>query len=333
MRKRIVIIVVIAVIVCTLAASSMLKGYSAETKDAHDGMAAQVELDGLMAQVKTGVLDLDAMSDEEYMTIAHTVCELVDRSGMVTEAAHYFRNCFARAPSTLDEMMAVIRHEQGGTFGWKLVSRKGTWLHMFGRNGEYNMKFISADGHFEVIYNIDGVKLTEENDSMNMGTFNYADSVNEKLRHTIYDVLPFFAWGNSREAVKQVNGLSDDLRPIDKNDGAVKRFEKYRELLYEEKTQEMSGNGRDQSNIMFMLCFCAALLALSRASHALTGDKYIHAALPLDADLAYMFSFGRRRARNPFIGYFKRERLDRGIHTSSSRLCRSMITFVSTEPP
>jgi hypothetical protein len=238
MRKCIAIIFAIALIVCTLAASFMLMGYSAERKDAQDRMAALVELDRLMAQVETGTLDLDAVSDAEYMTIAHTVCELVDRSGMITEEAHYFRNCFARAPNTLDEMMAIIRYEEGGTFGWKLVSRKGTWLHMFGRNGEYNMKFISADGHFEAIYNIDGVKLTGENDSMNMGTFNYADSVNEKLRHAVYDVLPFFIWGNSRESVKQANGLSDDLRPIKKRDGAMKRFEKYRELLYGGKTEE-----------------------------------------------------------------------------------------------
>jgi hypothetical protein len=242
MRKRIAIILTIAVIVCALAASSMLMGYIAETKDAHERMSAQVELDGLMAQVETGALDLDAISDTEYMTVAHTVCKLVDRIGTVTEAVNYFRSCFARAPSTLDEMMAIILHEQGGTFGWKLVSRKDTWLHMYGRNGEYNMKFISADGHFEAIYNIDGVKLTGENDSMNMGTFNYGDSVNEKLRHTVYDVLPFFEWGNSRESVKQVNGLSDDPHPIDKNDSAVKRFEKYWELLYGKKTQEMSEN-------------------------------------------------------------------------------------------
>lgn len=115
------------------------------------------------------------------------------------------------------------------------------------------MKFISADGHFEVIYNLDGVKLTEENDPMNMGTFNYADPVTEKLKHTVYDILPFFEWGNSPEAVNPVNGVSDDpRRPIGKN--VIKRFELYWELLYGEKPQEMSGNGRDITIIMLIVC-------------------------------------------------------------------------------
>lgn len=269
MRKSIVIIFAFAVIVCALTASSMLMGSNTETKDAHSRMTAQIELDGLIAQMETGELDMDALSDAKYIAIAHTVCELVDRIGTVTKATHYFRNCFTRAPRTLDEMMAIIQHEQGGTFGWKLMSRQSTRLHMFGRNGEYNMKFISADGHFEAIYDIEGVKLTEENDSLNMGTFNYGDPINEKLRHAVYDVLPFFEWGNSRESVKQVNGLSDDPSPMGKNDSVTKRFEKYWELLYGEKPQEMSKKGRD---LMNMLYFCVALLALSRTVHGLTGN-------------------------------------------------------------
>jgi hypothetical protein len=277
MKKRIMIVLFAFVVtVCTLTAFSMLMGSIKETKDAHGRMAAQVELDGLIAQIETGVLNLDALSDAQYIAVAHTVCELVDKIGTVTESAHYFRNCFERAPSTLDEMMAIIQHEQGGTFGWKLMSRQSTRFHMFGRNGEYNMKFISADGHFEVIYNIDGVKLTEENDPMNMGTFNYGDPVNEKLRHAVYDVLPFFEWRNSRESVKQVNDLSDAPHLIGKDISVTKRFEKYWELLYGEKPREMSGNGR---HLMNMLYFCVALLVLSRAIHALTGDKYTHATL------------------------------------------------------
>ena len=260
------IIFAFAVIIGTLTVSSMLMGYITERKDSNN---AQIELDGLMMQVENHTLDLDAMSDAEYMSIAHTVCGLVDKIGTVTEAAHYFRNCFKRAPGTLDEMMEIIRHEQGGTFGWKLVSRQSTRLHMFGRNGEYNMKFISADGHFEAIYNIDGVKLTGENNPMNMGTFNYGNPVNKKLRHIVYDILPFFEWGNLQKTAKQVNVLPDDPHPIENYDGAVKRFEKYWELLYGRKTQEMSGNGGDLRNIMFTLCFCMGLLALikSRTIH------------------------------------------------------------------
>ncbi|MDR0357752.1 MAG: hypothetical protein LBH63_05245 [Clostridiales Family XIII bacterium] len=48
---------------------------------------------------------------------------------------------------------------------------------------------------------------------------------------------------------------------------------------------------------------------LSRLVRAVKGDEYTHAALSLDLRLEYMFSFGRRRTRNPFIGCFKRERI------------------------
>ncbi|MDR2359993.1 MAG: hypothetical protein LBD85_01760 [Oscillospiraceae bacterium] len=53
---------------------------------------------------------------------------------------------------------------------------------------------------------------------------------------------------------------------------------------------------------------------LSRAIHRISGDAYTHAALAMDRDLKYMFSFGRRWAKNPFIGCFRRERLDEGIY-------------------
>jgi hypothetical protein len=49
---------------------------------------------------------------------------------------------------------------------------------------------------------------------------------------------------------------------------------------------------------------------VSRMIHAMTRDEFTHAALALDAELMYMFSFGRRRENNPFSGCFKHERLD-----------------------
>lgn len=271
MKKHIMtILLIFAVIVCTLTAFSMLMGSIEKKEDAHVRMTTQVELDRIMSQVETGALNLDALSDLEYIAVAHTVCELVDKIGTVTEEAHYLRNCFSRAPNTLDDMMAIIQHEQGGAFGWKLMSRKSTQLHMFGRNGEYNMKFISADGHFEAVYNIAGEKLTELNDPMNMGTFNYGDPINEKLRHVVYDVLPFFEWKNTRESVEQIDGLSDDPHPIDKNVSVTKRFEKYWELLYGEKPREMS------TNVMNIFYLCVGLLVLTKATHALLGNKYMH---------------------------------------------------------
>jgi hypothetical protein len=64
---------------------------------------------------------------------------------------------------------------------------------------------------------------------------------------------------------------------------------------------------------------------LSRIIHIMKGDRYTHAALSLDKNLEYMFSFGRRRASNPFIGCFRRERLDDGIYKFCSYLPGAVI--------
>jgi len=59
---------------------------------------------------------------------------------------------------------------------------------------------------------------------------------------------------------------------------------------------------------------------LSRLIHHFKGDEYTHAALAFDKDLNYMFSFGRRRPGNPFVGCFKHERLDEGVYKSAATL-------------
>ncbi|PZR52737.1 hypothetical protein DNL40_10195 [Xylanimonas oleitrophica] len=59
---------------------------------------------------------------------------------------------------------------------------------------------------------------------------------------------------------------------------------------------------------------------LSRLIGAVTGDEYTHAALALDPGLGLMFSFGRRRAGNPFVGCFKRERLDDDVYGRAREL-------------
>lgn len=59
---------------------------------------------------------------------------------------------------------------------------------------------------------------------------------------------------------------------------------------------------------------------LSQLIHYFKGDEYTHAALAFDRELNYMFSFGRRRPGNPFVGCFKRERLNEGVYKNASAL-------------
>lgn len=53
---------------------------------------------------------------------------------------------------------------------------------------------------------------------------------------------------------------------------------------------------------------------LSRTIALATRDEFTHASLALDPGLELMFSFGRRRAGNPFVGCFRRERFDDGLY-------------------
>jgi len=43
-------------------------------------------------------------------------------------------------------------------------------------------------------------------------------------------------------------------------------------------------------------------------------DEYTHAAISLDKELNYLYSFGRKHTYNPFLGRFKRENIDKGIY-------------------
>jgi hypothetical protein len=70
---------------------------------------------------------------------------------------------------------------------------------------------------------------------------------------------------------------------------------------------------------------------LSRLIHRVTQAEYTHAAIALDEGLEYMFSFGRRRVSNPFIGCFKRESLNDEIYGDCAEL-PGVVAEISVTP-
>jgi RHS repeat-associated protein len=80
----------------------------------------------------------------------------------------------------------------------KLPPEKSVF-HMQGQEGKGNVKYVSEDGHHESVFNSEGELLTQDNDSKNMGTYNYFDPVDQEIMHVIYDVLPYFLFGNVEE--------------------------------------------------------------------------------------------------------------------------------------
>jgi hypothetical protein len=53
---------------------------------------------------------------------------------------------------------------------------------------------------------------------------------------------------------------------------------------------------------------------ISRLIQLFKNDEYTHAAISLDKELNYMYSFSRRNSYNPFIGRFKKEDINEGLY-------------------
>jgi hypothetical protein len=94
--------------------------------------------------------------------------------------AHYKRNAYNRnvsfeiADDTWDDSVSAFYHQQG-------CGSKG------------NVKYVSPDGHSEAIFN-DKLPVI---DPLNGPTYNFADPRSDWFGHFVYDMLPYWIWGNS----------------------------------------------------------------------------------------------------------------------------------------
>ncbi len=57
---------------------------------------------------------------------------------------------------------------------------------------------------------------------------------------------------------------------------------------------------------------------LARIIKYYTKNKYSHISIAFDDECNEMYSFGRKYDRNPFIGMFKREKLDQGVFNNKN---------------
>ena len=225
---------IMCIIALSLVLFSVIAGVifaCAGSKNNGNKTLAQIELDLLMFQIKNKIINLNTLNDKEYIETAHKFSSLINIIGKIkSQKEHYFRIYFSRAPETLDRMVEIITDKESNIFEWELLPWQNMAFHMYGKDGEYNLKFISADGHFEAVYNKDGILLTQDNDPLNMGTFNYAHQLADQMTHYNLDVWPYFMWNNTPEAM-ETGKETKDARPIDKNEEAMKRYKEYEKLL------------------------------------------------------------------------------------------------------
>ena len=137
---------------------------------------------------------LSELDDFEYDMLTDKINELVSDFGRVTEDIHLFRNKLNRAPATLNEMFKINKMLPPEK-RWRLCSPFKSMCHMFGDGGEFNVKFVSADGKFEAVYDINNVLLTNKNSPQNMSSYNFAD-LSDKIDHFLFDMRPPIKWGN-----------------------------------------------------------------------------------------------------------------------------------------
>lgn len=91
-----------------------------------------------------------------------------------------------------------VNGEQVGL--WSILPVGEAVFHMYGDGGEYAVKYISsAYKRFELVYHSKNNSIIL--DDFNMGTYNYGYGPNNsKMGHTLWDVIPFYYWGNTAEA-------------------------------------------------------------------------------------------------------------------------------------
>ena len=137
--------------------------------------------------------DPDEIPDDMWDAYCTEFNKAIRGSDVDTQDIHYFRNKLNRAPVTRDELIAEKEK-------WKLLSIGNSLYHMYGEDGLFNTKFISneGEGKYEGVYNKEGLLLAEENDPVNMGTYNYSSATINALLHLTLDMIPYYRWGNAK---------------------------------------------------------------------------------------------------------------------------------------
>jgi hypothetical protein len=182
--------------------------------------------------------NLDIMLDDEWLYFCSVFNSFVEEMLVINEEIHYFRNKLNRynIPKTLDEMINLINSTEVAADKWIMCSPHKGRYHMFGEDGDYNIKFISPDSTgniFEAVYDKNGNLITE-NDSFgkNMGTYNYASSSQSDDLHKQLDVKPYETWGNTvGDTGKTAFYVNQNYKKSFKKNKSAKEY--YKQICYE----------------------------------------------------------------------------------------------------
>ncbi|WP_223254498.1 hypothetical protein [Bacillus sp. HNG] len=135
---------------------------------------------------------------KQFELFFETFNQHVKQLPYITEEIHYFRNelnRYGEAPEQLEEMIELVACGK-----WQLFSARYHRYEVSEYDAAYNVKFISLNGRFEVVYHAETGQMV--NDPVNMGTYNYAPgSIHpwKYYQHHKYDKVPWKKWGNTNQ--------------------------------------------------------------------------------------------------------------------------------------
>lgn len=138
------------------------------------------------------------MTSQHFELFFETFDQHVTQLPILTEEIHYFRNelnQYGGAPEQLEAMIELV-----ACGNWQLFSARYHRYEVSEYDAAHNVKFISSDGRFEVVYNSETGQIV--NDPVNMGTYNYAPGSFipwKYYQHHLYDKVPWKKWGNTNE--------------------------------------------------------------------------------------------------------------------------------------
>ena len=171
-------------------------GYVRRIQEIAEKSGGRAALEQVMKDVDRFGAQLDGDNGKNRLRLYKYISSLVYRIGSVDMEINYFRNKLNRAPESLQEMIR-LNASLPASKKWRLLTVGNSIYHLQGKDGIYNLKFLSPDGFCEAVYNKKGVLLNENNDPVNMGTFNYAAGMSMKGAHKKFDIDPYLKWGNS----------------------------------------------------------------------------------------------------------------------------------------
>ncbi|MDP4181824.1 MAG: hypothetical protein Q8942_12115 [Bacillota bacterium] len=173
-------------------------------------------LNQIMDDVTYHKSEFENDSDLYKEKLDQLISQLIQSIGYINIKVHYFRNELNSCPKTLNDML-IVNSSLPIKRKWKLLPVKGSIYHILGKDGLFNLKFISYNGFCEAVYNKNGQLLTENNDPINMGTFNYAAGMRGSASHKKYDIDPYLKWGNTLSSYMSKAEISSEINKALKN--------------------------------------------------------------------------------------------------------------------